>query len=159
MTENTQAPIVVGVDGSKNCAMALDWAAAEAVQRGCAVEAVSVSTPAHHMADARSGYSPFADRVAAQLTETRAKHPTVQLRHIQTIGSPATALVHAARVASMLVVGSRGAGEIARALLGSVSAHCAAHAECPVVIVSKGKPVSVPGESTMDTVATPGPLL
>ena len=159
MTETSPAPIVVGVDGSNNCAMALDWAAAEAVQRGCAVEAVSVSTPAHHMTDARSGYSPFADRVAAALTAARAKYPTVQLRHIQIIGSPATALVHAARGASMLVVGSRGAGAVARVLLGSVSTYCSTHAECPVVIVSKDGPMPTPRASIEDGVATPGPLL
>ena len=37
--------------------------------------------------------------------------------------------------ADLLVVGSRGHGTFAEALLGSVSQHCAHHARCPVVIV------------------------
>ncbi|MBD0671376.1 hypothetical protein BU198_11840 [Streptomyces sp. CBMA156] len=37
--------------------------------------------------------------------------------------------------AELLVVGSHGRGGFTRALLGSVSAHCAQYATCPVVIV------------------------
>ncbi|GAB2263918.1 hypothetical protein Droror1_Dr00026052 [Drosera rotundifolia] len=39
----------------------------------------------------------------------------------------------------MLVVGSRGRGQIKRALLGSVSDYCAHHASCPVLIVKAPK--------------------
>lgn len=74
------------------------------------------------------------------------------------IGSPAPALVRVARGAAMLVVGSRGAGAVARAVLGSVSGYCARHADCPVVIISKAKSVP-PKWSTKDSLATPGPLL
>lgn len=39
--------------------------------------------------------------------------------------------------ADFLVIGSHGYGAIKRAVLGSVSDHCAHHAKCPVVIVKK----------------------
>jgi nucleotide-binding universal stress UspA family protein len=159
MNEPTPAPIVVGVDGSEDSAQALRWAATEAALRGCAVEAISVSTAGERVLEARTGYAPFADRAAAQVAAVARAHPTVQLRHIRTIGSPAPALVRTARGAAMLVVGSRGAGAMARALLGSVSSYCARHADCPVVIISKPKPVPAPKRSTVDSVATLGPLL
>jgi nucleotide-binding universal stress UspA family protein len=44
-------------------------------------------------------------------------------------------LVDAAEGADLLVVGSRGHGGLAEALLGSVGQYCVHHAECPVVIV------------------------
>jgi nucleotide-binding universal stress UspA family protein len=55
-------------------------------------------------------------------------------------GHPAQALIDAANGADLLVVGSRGHGTFAEALLGSVSQHCVHHAPCPVLIV-RSKPV------------------
>jgi nucleotide-binding universal stress UspA family protein len=37
--------------------------------------------------------------------------------------------------ADLLVVGSRGHGDFAEALLGSVGQHCVQHATCPVVVI------------------------
>jgi len=48
-------------------------------------------------------------------------------------------LVDAAQGAELLVVGNRGHGGLAEALLGSVSQYCVHHASCPVVIM-RGKP-------------------
>jgi nucleotide-binding universal stress UspA family protein len=47
-------------------------------------------------------------------------------------------LVDAAEGAELLVVGSRGHGGLAEALLGSVGQYCVHHAPCPVVIM-RGK--------------------
>jgi nucleotide-binding universal stress UspA family protein len=54
-------------------------------------------------------------------------------------GHPAQALINAADGADLLVVGSRGHGSFAEALLGSVSQHCVHHAPCPVLI-ARGEP-------------------
>jgi nucleotide-binding universal stress UspA family protein len=51
---------------------------------------------------------------------------------------PAEALLDAAADAGLLVVGSRGHGTFADALLGSVGQYCVHHAHCPVLIM-RGK--------------------
>lgn len=158
MTEAGPAPIVVGVDGSADCVAALSWAMAEAQLRGRVVEAVSVSV-IDRISGVRSTVTPFGERVAAQLATAAAEYPSVHVRHIRAAGSPAEGLVRHSRGALMLVVGSRGAGAVARAMLGSTSAYCARHAECPVVIVPKSRPAAEVTHHARDTMITPGPLL
>lgn len=53
-------------------------------------------------------------------------------------GNAAQVLLKAAKGAELLVVGSRGHGGFAGALLGSVSQHCVHLSPCPIVIV-RGK--------------------
>jgi len=53
-------------------------------------------------------------------------------------GRAAQVLVDAAEGAELLVVGCRGHGGLAEALLGSVGQYCVHHASCPVVIM-RGK--------------------
>jgi nucleotide-binding universal stress UspA family protein len=158
MNESTPAPIVVGVNGSQDCVKALRWAVAEAAMRGCAVEAVSVATAAQRAAEIQTGYAPLADNAATQITAVGRDFPSVHIRHLHKIGAPAPVLVRSARGAAMLVVGSKRAGAVARVLVGSVSAYCAQHAGCPVVIVPQNKPVP-PARSSTEEFVTPGPLL
>jgi nucleotide-binding universal stress UspA family protein len=59
----------------------------------------------------------------------------VPVRALVLEGDPAQVLLDACDGADLLVVGSRGHGGFAEALLGSVSQHCVHHARCPVVVI------------------------
>ena len=125
----TRRPVTVGTDGSRLSLRAVDWAAREAAVRGLPLRIVSVpELPArkcaHHM------------RALGSATERAvAFQPGLTVDTELVPGRPAEALVECAAGASMLVVGSRGAGTLPAKFVGSVSRHVAAHACCPVVVV------------------------
>ncbi|HUZ26952.1 MAG TPA: universal stress protein [Streptosporangiaceae bacterium] len=142
--EEKAGRIVVGVDGSEPGDAALRWAVRQAELTGASVDAVIVwEYPA-----ALSGYGmgpiPMYDNdfpVVAEKTVTEAISKAVdpashvQVRAQVVEGGAALALLNAAEGADLLVVGSRGHGGFAGALLGSVSQHCVHHARCPVVVI------------------------
>jgi nucleotide-binding universal stress UspA family protein len=138
--------IVVGVDGSEAAREALAWALAEGRLRNVPVRAVA----AWHVAPLAYGAPGFAIadrelfdsfRVAAEqaLDETvdaladAAKGVRVEKEVVE--GAAPHVLIEAAEDAELLVVGSRGRGEVTGLLLGSVSFQVAHLASCPVVIV------------------------
>jgi nucleotide-binding universal stress UspA family protein len=137
--------IVVGVDGSAPANSALAWAVRQAGLTGSAVEAVI----AWHYPVAAGGYG-FAPVAALEdtdfpaiysrvlsdaLTATVDPASPVKITTMLREGNAAQILLEVAADAALLVVGSRGHGGFAGALLGSVSQHCAQHAPCPLVIV------------------------
>ncbi|MFI2608317.1 universal stress protein [Kitasatospora sp. NPDC018619] len=137
--------IVVGVDGSAPSERALRWAVRQAELTGAAVVAVIAwEYPTYH--GARGWFPPAATDEAALEGRARqevdravrqavGERPPVEVRAEARYGTPAGALVEAARGADLLVVGSRGLGGFAGMLLGSVAQHCTRHATVPVVVV------------------------
>jgi nucleotide-binding universal stress UspA family protein len=140
--------IIVGVDGSSTAARALAWAVEEGRLRREAVCAVYVwDVPQAAAADGPMRATPVGEsaldgleqlRSAAErrLADAVAELPdagAVEQRAVP--GRAAEVLIEQSRGAALLVVGSRGHGAIAGALLGSVSQACAHHAACPVVVV------------------------
>ena len=61
-------------------------------------------------------------------------HSTITIAPVVLEGHPAPLLVKASKGADLLVVGSRGHGEFAGMLLGSVSEHVVANGGCPVLV-------------------------
>ena len=141
--------IVVGVDGSRHAAAALQWAAAEAKLRSATLEVVHAWTFVPVATPADSGLVPMAwtdnvelldvtrqaaeEAAVAQVAEILGPDHDVSISVVE--GGPAEALVDAAADADLLVVGNRGRGNLAAALLGSTSAKVADEAPCPVVVV------------------------
>jgi nucleotide-binding universal stress UspA family protein len=60
---------------------------------------------------------------------------TIEHESCQLVGDAATELGRISGEVDLLVCGSRGRGRAVGAVLGSVSAHLAAHAQCPVLVV------------------------
>ena len=135
--------IVVGVDGTTSSVTALDWAAGQAELTGAAVEAVMTwRWPTAGLAPFPSDFDPAADAegvLESVVANVRTAHPGVDLRTSVVEGSPGIELVRLSEGADLLVLGSRGHGEIAGLLLGSVGQYCVTQARCPVLIVHPGQ--------------------
>jgi nucleotide-binding universal stress UspA family protein len=132
--------LVVGVDGSEPSKAALRWAARFLASNGGRIDAVIAwhVPPSYGWAFTDPEWHP--DQNAEKvLTETvdavfgTDRPPGTRL--IVREGNPAKALLDETKDAELLVVGSRGHGGFAGLLLGSVSAKCAEHAKCPVLVV------------------------
>ena len=148
MTSTEAAPrhtIVVGVDGSESSNGALRWAAQQAMRTDAALEVMmtwewpssygwSFPLPAEY--DPAADAQRLLDGVIAELRES---HPNLDIRARVVEGHPAPTLVEASRGADLLVVGSRGHGEFAGMLLGSVSEHCVTNAHCPVLVFRESR--------------------
>jgi nucleotide-binding universal stress UspA family protein len=138
-----QRRIVVGVDGFEPSKAALRWAIRQAKLTGAVVEAVTAwHVPAGTAWVATSDMPDYQDDAVAVLaeaiTEMCAVDPDVQVCPRVLEGRAGQVLVDAADGADLLVVGSRGHGGLAEALLGSVGQYCVHNASCPVVIM-RGK--------------------
>jgi nucleotide-binding universal stress UspA family protein len=140
-----QHRIVVGVDGSESSKHALRWAARQAAFTGATLEAVTGwEYPAFF------GFAPtipdgidYGELAGRALEESiddvfGADRPP-RLETLVMAKHPALALVEVSEGAELLVVGSRGYGGMADALLGSVSTYCVHHAHCPVTVMRPGE--------------------
>ena len=142
--------ILVGVDGSEKSIAALRWAAALAAQIGATIDVVTTwQTPFPTVELLAIGFK-------LDLTELNERPEQIALyRNQKSIagafgepspegvarsvkeGYPALLLVEMSKNFDLLVLGNRGHSPVVETLLGSVSAHCLAHAHCPVVVVKE----------------------
>ncbi len=143
--------IVVGVDGSAHARQALRFALSEATLRGARVDVVGSwsvpplaatgvgMVPAFDLLRAELGDS-AREVLAGELTDAGDAAAGLEIEQIVAQGDAAGVLVDAAAGADLLVVGSRGRGNVTGTLLGSVSRACLHHAPCPVAIVHDAAP-------------------
>jgi nucleotide-binding universal stress UspA family protein len=136
--------IVVAVDGSEGGRIALDVGIDLAQGYGAQVTAVYVRHPQPSFVG-----SPYAQRAlsgelekakaALASAEAAAADAGVSLQTEEVEGDPAERIIELGRFrqADLIVVGSRGLGAIAGALLGSVSSKVVHHADRPVLVARR----------------------
>ncbi len=128
--------VVVGVDGSESSIEALREAASYARMLNADLRAV---TTWNFVAYEDAGvFDPEQDakEIGGDAVKTVFGTPVPEwVTVVTTLGPAGEALVRESKDAELLVVGSRGRTALAGLLLGSVSTHCAEHAECSVLVV------------------------
>ncbi|WKX69009.1 universal stress protein [Streptomyces sp. XD-27] len=133
-------PLLVGVDGSEASLEAVDWAAEEAERHAVPLRLVHVAA-----ADGRGHVTATADGAAADgivgaaAARAAGRVPSVTVVPEVVHGEDTAAiLAEEGRNALAVVLGSRGRGNLAGLLVGSVSLAVAGRADCPVVVVRGG---------------------
>ncbi|MGW3044352.1 universal stress protein [Kitasatospora sp. NPDC001159] len=144
MTDDT---IVVGADAQSR--RALRWAVRQAELAGARVEAVIAWEPPFSgtgsgvaVGDPQALRDTAHEVLAESIEKAAGPQPAVAITARAEEGTPVQVLLKATgdENVTLLVVGSRGLGGFAGALLGSVGRHCARHAPCPVpVVIVRGR--------------------
>jgi nucleotide-binding universal stress UspA family protein len=128
--------IGVGFDGSAEAELALAWAEKLAAAIGASLDLLVVSED--HSTDVVDIGRARRRRAQRILTDGLDRVTEVYARGVVKSGLASDHLTHFSERMDLLVVGSRGYGPLRRVLLGSVSAHLAAHSACPVVVAPRG---------------------
>lgn len=136
-------PIVAGVDDSAHAHKVLAFGFETAARLGRTLHAVHV-VPVPPVLSLQgvtlinesetAGREVATDVLDNLLNRWAEKYPQVRLEREIASGAPGRILVQQSQYASLMVVSSRGRGGFAGLLLGSVSQHVLALAECPVAI-------------------------
>ena len=141
---STWKTIVVGVDGSPSSRKALVWAAAEAADHSADLVVLNVwehtLLPPAGSVSVSERYVPdpsqrTAEDLVDEIKQALGEDPPVPVQPRVKQGNPAKVLIEESEGADLLVVGTRGHGGFRGLVLGSVSQHVAAYAECPVTVV------------------------
>jgi nucleotide-binding universal stress UspA family protein len=132
--------IVVGLDGSPSSLAALRWAGRQAELTHSILDVIMTwdwpptygwAAPFPTGYDPEEGVHKVLDEAVADLRTT---FSSLDITAKVMRGHPFPLLVEASKGADLLVVGSRGHGEFAGMLIGSVSEFCATNAHCPVLV-------------------------
>ncbi|MFJ3961118.1 universal stress protein [Streptomyces sp. NPDC090036] len=142
--------LVVGVDGSPESRAAADWAAREAVRRDLPLRVVHawlwqpLALPL--VQDRRTEARRAEDILREAEGELTDRYPGLTVTAEVLSDAVVPALLHAAKGAELLVLGTRGHSALVGFLLGSYGQQVIAAAECPVVSVrsAHGRPVALP---------------
>jgi nucleotide-binding universal stress UspA family protein len=133
--------VVVGLDGSDTARAALVEAVTEADLLDADVVAAAAYERPDYWSEVYSMVVPSTEqlRTAAEVAAQKVVDDEVpgraDVRVLAVEGAAGEVLARQSEEAQLLVVGSRGRGELRGLLLGSVALHCVLHASCPVMVV------------------------
>ena len=145
--------VVVGVDGSVGAERALRVAQREAQVRAARLVVVRATPPLFRVVPARGEDPRPHDEVVAALGAAAA----ADVEEVAADADPVRLLVEVATGAELLVVGSRGAGPLRAALLGSVSSALLSRTPCPLEVVH-GLPPDGPARVVVGVDGSPASL-
>ncbi|GAA0829059.1 universal stress protein [Streptosporangium amethystogenes subsp. fukuiense] len=149
------ALIIAGTDGSTGATAAVEWAADDAARTGLPLRIV---TAVHRWPNDLSRFvapngEDLMTRDARKILDeaeatARTRQPAIEVSTAPVEGLPPVVLRDQGQQATEIVIGHRGLGGFAGAVIGSVSMHVAGHTHCPVVVV---RPAQAPahGEITV----------
>jgi nucleotide-binding universal stress UspA family protein len=140
--------IVVGVDGSTGCQLALDFGFEVARMRGeelvvmHAADVPETYPPPDLWLD--PGSAPWTAEAERLVTESLAgwseKYPEVTVRTDFVPGHPVQVLARESEAADLVVVGGLGRTQFTPLLMGSVSRGLLHHSQCPVAVIHGAEP-------------------
>ncbi|HET8600782.1 MAG TPA: universal stress protein [Segeticoccus sp.] len=142
--EREHRRIVVAVDGTAISSAAVEYAFAQAAERGTDLVAMhawwaDLSGHPHRLDSLEDQQAAYVEEQRRMVAESVAgyaeKYPQVAVHHRVVRAQPVEALVTESAAAELLVVGSRGRGGFRGLLLGSVSLRALQQAHCPVAVV------------------------
>lgn len=135
--------VVVGVDGSDVAKGAVAYAAKTAAGRGVGLHVVmTYAAPSTMFAEGMVPPQQLIDHFEAEaepvvqeaMKIARKTAPDLTITGAVAEGNPAQLLIEYSREAKIIVLGTRGLGALKGVVLGSVSAHVATNAHCPVIV-------------------------
>jgi nucleotide-binding universal stress UspA family protein len=136
---------VAATDGSEESLRAVEWAAREAVVHGVPLWIVSAVQPPWMIGlqvrpdrdfAANLIHQELGQAFGASAARAAEVAPDLQVDTVLLSGPPTRAVTESGSGTLMLVLGSRGTGAFGWTEAGSVSRYAAAHASCPVVVIS-----------------------
>ena len=135
------APVVVGIDGSRASELATAIAFDEASWRGVELVALHASSDSDPSGITRWRWADIEPRASEALAERlagwRERYPDVRVRCAVVAGRPAHHLIELAKTAQLVVVGSHG-GEFTGLQVGSVSSAVVQMTHTPVIVARPG---------------------